>query len=554
MKWRTLRHNGVLFPPEYVPQGIKFKIKGEDVELTPLQEEMVYQWAKKKDTPYAKDRTFRKNFAADFAATFKPRIKFTYGHLDFTHAYDIIDREKEAKLLMTKEEKKELAAKRKAVREELRAKYGSATVDGKRVDLGNYMVEPPGIFIGRGKHPFRGRWKPRVYMRDVILNMDKKARPPPGKWHGVVHENDSVWVAKWTDKLTRKTKYVWLADTSRLKQEMDKAKYEKAAVLAGRICDVEEALRRDMARKESFEIATACYLMYRTAMRVGDEKDAAEADTVGATTLRKEHVKVASDHIDLDFLGKDSVRWKETVRIGEDENLFGDNLARLIRDKDETDEVFSGIKSRTVNKYLSGIVDGLTAKVFRTYLATKAVTEYLAEHDDLRSASPNKKIHHAKMANLQAAILCNHKRAIPKTFYKSLKKRRETLKNVRKLAPWARSEEMLKKIKAIKPRTPKQKQSRLKRMRRTRESIKKKKARHAERVERLSLQLKLVQKTRDYNLGTSMRNYIDPRVFKAWTDEMNAPWEKLYTPTLQKKFLWVKREKPSWNEIKKSVT
>ena len=185
MKWRTLRHNGVLFPPEYVPQGIKFKIKGEDVELTPLQEEMVYQWAKKKDTPYAKDRTFCKNFATDFAATFKPRIKFTYKHLDFAHAYSIIDREKEAKLLMTKEEKKELAAKRKAVREEMRAKYGSAKVDGKRVDLGNYMVEPPGIFIGRGKHPFRGRWKPRVYMRDVILNMDKKARPPSGKWRGV---------------------------------------------------------------------------------------------------------------------------------------------------------------------------------------------------------------------------------------------------------------------------------------------------------------------------------------------------------------------------------
>jgi len=28
---------------------------------------MIYQWAKKKDTPYAQDKVFQKNFATDFA-------------------------------------------------------------------------------------------------------------------------------------------------------------------------------------------------------------------------------------------------------------------------------------------------------------------------------------------------------------------------------------------------------------------------------------------------------------------------------------------------------
>lgn len=553
MKWKTLRHNGVLFPPEYSPQGIKFGIKSRDVELTPLQEEMVYQWAKKKDTPYVQDGVFRKNFVADFAATFKPKIKFAYKDLDFADAYALVDREKEAKLLMTKEERKELAARRKAVREELKEKYGSATVDGKRVELGNYMVEPPGIFIGRGKHPLRGKWKPRIDIGDVTLNMDKKARAPRGKWAGVAHENDSVWVAKWTDRLTGKVKYVWLADTADLKQEMDKAKYEKAAVLAERICDVEEALRRDMADENLFKIATACYLIYRTSMRVGDEKDPEEADTVGATTLRKEHVVVAEDRIKLDFLGKDSVRWQETIPISEQEAQFRNNLTRLMRDKEDTDEIFDSIKSQTVNKYLSGIVKGVTAKVFRTYLATKVVTEYLAENDDLRDASPSKKIHYAKMANLQAAIRCNHKRTIPKTFRQSLQKKKDNLKKVKSQVPWAKATETLEKAKSSKPRTEKQKKTRLARIRRTRKSIKQRKERHAERVERLSLQIKLSENTRDYNLGTSLRNYIDPRVFKAWTDEMGAPWEKLYTAALQKKFLWVKNEKPSWSEIKGSV-
>ena len=55
-------------------------------------------------------------------------------------------------------------------------------------------------------------------------------------------------------------------------------------------------------------ISTVCWLIYRTAMRVGDEKDPDEADTVGATTLRKEHIKLSGNAIEFDFLGKDSVR------------------------------------------------------------------------------------------------------------------------------------------------------------------------------------------------------------------------------------------------------
>jgi len=50
MKWKKLQHNGILFPPEYEKQGIMIKVKGETINLDINQEEMVYQWAKKKDT------------------------------------------------------------------------------------------------------------------------------------------------------------------------------------------------------------------------------------------------------------------------------------------------------------------------------------------------------------------------------------------------------------------------------------------------------------------------------------------------------------------------
>ena len=65
-KWRTLQHNGVAFPPFYAPKGLSIYIKDEKVMLSPDQEELVYAWAKKKDTHYVKDSVFQLNFLSDF--------------------------------------------------------------------------------------------------------------------------------------------------------------------------------------------------------------------------------------------------------------------------------------------------------------------------------------------------------------------------------------------------------------------------------------------------------------------------------------------------------
>ncbi len=520
MKWKTLQHNGILFPPAFESQGISIKIKGEKVNLDLLQEEMVYQWAKKKDTPYAQDKVFQKNFTADFAKTLNSKFKgLKYEDIDFSQANKVVDKEKDLKEMMSKEEKKSLATKRKELREQMKEKYGKAIMDGKEVEVANYMAEPPGIFIGRGEHPLRGKWKRRVSPEDVTLNLGKEAKVPPGKWGKIIHEKDYMWLASWMDDLTQKRKYVWLADTAGIKQDRDKAKYEKAVKLSKEIEKIKNKMVEDMKNKDPKKrrIATACYLIYRTAMRVGDEKDPDEADTVGATTLRKEHVKITDKAIEFDFLGKDSVRWQETVPAKDHDIQFQKNLKELIENKKPKDDIFHGITSRHVNDYFSSIVKGLTAKVFRTYLASSKVSDYLKEHMEIKKKSPNEKLYHAKLANLQAAIMCNHKRTIPKTFEGSLQKKKDTLK----------------KAKDATPKTEKQKEKK------------------KERIEKLKLQIDLAEKTRDYNLGTSLRNYIDPRVFKSWTDEVGAEWEKLYTAALQKKFLWVKEEKEDWETVSK---
>jgi len=294
LKWKTLKHNGILFPPAFESVGIKIKIKAEKIDLDLHQEEMIYQWAKKKDTPYAQDKVFQKNFVGSFAKTLSSKFKnISYSDIDFANAFQIADKEKEVKERMTKEGKKSLTAKRKQLREEMKEKYGTAVMDGGQVEVANYMAEPPGIFIGRGEHPLRGKWKPKVSPKDVTLNLGKEAKVPPGKWGKIIHERDFMWLASWMDVLTQKRKYVWLADTSGLKQERDQAKYDKGRKLAKEIEKIKDRIVRDMKSKDAKlnEIATACYLIYRTAMRVGDEKDPDEADTVGATTLRKEHIK-----------------------------------------------------------------------------------------------------------------------------------------------------------------------------------------------------------------------------------------------------------------------
>jgi len=549
MKWKTLQHNGILFPPAYEAQGIKIKIKGETVNLNLAQEEMAYQWAKKKDTPYAQDKVFQKNFTAGFAKELGIK-KLSYEDIDFSNAYKIVDKEKDLKEMMSKEEKKSLAVKRKELREKLKTKYGIAIMDGKEVEVGNYMAEPPGIFIGRGEHPIRGKWKPPVTSKDVTLNLGKEAKVPEGKWGKIIHDKDSMWLASWMDFLTQKRKYVWLADSAGLKQDRDKEKYEKAVKLAKEIEKIKDRIVKDMKNEKKRKIATACYLIYRTAMRVGDEKDPEEADTVGATTLRKEHIKITPNTIEFDFLGKDSVRWQETVKAEGHDKQFHENLKKLVEKKKPKDDIFDGITSRHVNAYYSEIVKGLTAKVFRTYLATTVVKKYLVEHDNMKGKTANEKLYHAKLANLEAAMMCNHKRTIPKTFEDSLQKKRDTFKKIGKEQAWKKTQETLKKVESSEPKTDTQKKSKVKRIKTLNEQIKKQKSKHKERLEKLELQIDLSEKTKDYNIGTSLRNYIDPRVFKAWTDEVGAEWEKLYTSALQKKFLWVKNENAAWNDIK----
>jgi DNA topoisomerase-1 len=80
--------------------------------------------------------------------------------------------------------------------------------------------------------------------------------------------------------------------------------------------------------------------------------------------------------------------------------------------KKPSDPIFDGINSRKVNGFLQQIMPELTAKVFRTCIATRVVQRQLSKAKVDKNSLEAQKIYAAKKANLEAAITCNHKKGI----------------------------------------------------------------------------------------------------------------------------------------------
>ncbi|MBU5689094.1 MAG: DNA topoisomerase I [Candidatus Aenigmarchaeota archaeon] len=564
-----LIHNGILVP-KYEPKGFKIKFKGKEIKLTPEQEEMALAWVKKLGTPYVEDPVFVKNFFDDFCKALG--VQGNKEDFDFSEIIKYVNEEKMAKEKMSKEEKKALAEQRKKIREQNKEKYGYAIVDGIKVELGNYIAEPSSIFMGRGNHPLRGKWKQGPKQEDIILNLSPDAPRPEGNWKEIVWMPECMWIAKWDDKLTGKEKYVWLADTSFVKQNREKEKFDKAIELGKKYDLLMKHIKDNLTAEDmkTRKIATVCYLIDAVKMRVGDEKDKDEADTVGATTLTTKNVKIKDNNIVVfDFLGKDSVHWHKEVELP---NEVINNLKEFMANPGKKGTIFAGVRSENVNEFLSSIVPGVTAKVFRTYHATRTIDDYLSKAKAKEEDSDEYKKYIATLANLQAAIVCNHKRTLPKTWEKSLNKKIESLDKLKKQKEETKKkmeekikqkmESYQKRIKDVEEKLVKAKEAgkekniksleeRLKKLNKQmkenkekmEKSLKEKMEKIQEKIEVMKLKIDVTKQTRDYNLNTSLKSYIDPRVFYRWFKKVDFDWKKYYSKTLQRKFSWIEEEK-----------
>lgn len=167
------------------------------------------------------------------------------------------------------------------------------------------------------------------------------------------------------------------------------------------------------------DICSAC-------MRVGDEKDLGEADTVGAITLRPEHIKIDGECLHFNFLGKDSVRWIKSIKAP---SITIRNIE--YKSKKCKECLFEGLDSKKVSRFLSEKMPGLTAKVFRTWRCIKIVKEYLKKYKVKKEDPEYIKKFNVEMANLRAAEIANHKRKIPLKFEERLSKKEAKLRELK---------------------------------------------------------------------------------------------------------------------------
>lgn len=244
-KWTTLEHNGVVFPPAYepLPKHVKMRYDGTPVTLQAEAEEVAtFYGSMLHSTVNVENPTFNKNFFSDFLEVLDKtghakdkdgsKIKIrSFEKCDFKPIFEYYDAERERKKALPAAEKKEL----KKQKDEVESPYMYCVWDGRKQKVGNFRVEPPALFRGRGEHPKTGRVKKRVAPEQITINIGKEATvpaPPVGhKWKEVKHDQEGTWLAMWQENINGAYKYVMLAANSDVKGQSDYKKFEKAREL-----------------------------------------------------------------------------------------------------------------------------------------------------------------------------------------------------------------------------------------------------------------------------------------------------------------------------------
>ncbi|KAJ7072288.1 DNA topoisomerase I [Mycena amicta] len=599
-------HNGVIFPPPYeaLPASVKMKYN----DLPPASEEVAGFYAACLETDHAKDDKFNENFFDDFKGVLKkhpPRdgTKITtFDSCDFRPIFEHLESEKAKRKAMSAQEKKEL----KKIKDEQELKYTTCLLDGRKEKVGNFRVEPPGLFRGRGEHPRKGALKLRVRPEDITINIGEGATE-------VIHDNTVTWLATWTENVNGNHKYVFLAAGSSLKGQSDMMKFEKARELKKHVDRIRQNYNADLKSKvmADRQRATAMYLIDKLALRAGNEKGDDEADTVGCCSLRCQHVTLeAPNFIIFDFLGKDSIRYYNRVAV---EPQIFKNIRIFKENKGEEDDLFDRVNTTGLNKHLQSEMKGLTAKVFRTFNAS-ITFQRLLDENTLENATLQEKLNAYNKANREVAILCNHRRAAPKTHEQSMEKVRDKLRSLKydrmklrhvlfkmekkfKKDPkykedesdiddeWIVAHEDTLKAKEIEKAEKKfakdndklvedgaeaQKESvlrqRIKDIENDFEELAKergtgkaelKREKSAEKIQESidkltdkikDAKLQIIDRTegKEVALGTSKINYLDPRITAAWCKIHDVEVGKLFSKTLMVKFPWALEVDRDW--------
>jgi DNA topoisomerase I len=561
-KWTTLEHRGLMFTPDYEPHGVPLLYKNVEVKLDPAAEEVATFFAQTLGTDWCTKDKFIDNFWNDFKSLLpkKSPVK-TFKDCNFSLIKEFMDTRSAERKARSKEEKD----KETVWRKEVENPYTHALVDSLRERIGNFRTEPPNLFRGRGEHPKMGMLKKRIVPEDVTLNTGMDApvprvdHPAGHAWKDVVHDNCVTWLAWYHDSINGMFKYMFLNAASGFKGQSDWEKYEKARRLKKFIGKIRSDYEKKMKSTDENlkQIGTVAYLIDRLALRVGNEKNVEEeADTVGCCSLRVEHMKFEPENqITLDFLGKDSIRYFNTVTV--DPRVYTNLKAFIGRKK--SDAMIFDIDPDDINKYFKSFMPDLSAKVFRTYNASitlegelyrlaAAKAEGIKQEDGDTSMDVNidelTKLYNE--ANRRVAILCNHQRAPPKTHEAGMTTLRKKYEDVQRFIT---SLKTLKSggTRALSPDDRSFLEETCKfNLNAAETQITRKIHALMVQAEKLERTMEDKEDNKTVSLTTSKINYMDPRISVAFCKRVDLPIERVFSKTIRNKFPWAMHSKSDW--------
>lgn len=285
---------GFVEPEAYKTKG--YMLNNE--KLTPLAEEMIWAWAGLNEK-YSTLTVYRKNFYKCLKPNLTTGQKAKKFPEDYEPLLQVIRKDREAEKERKAQYKKDNKEKLEQEAIERKAKYGHCLVDDEEIEI-PFVLEGPGILMGRGDNQKSGLWKNRVKRSDIEVNwISDKPVPEAFKGCKIVQKPEvnvclTYKITLGPDEIEHGFGEFRFSKNSSLGVEQEKHKYEKAKRMIEKMPEIRKTIFEgiksdDPTTKQS---ALICYLMMELGIRVGNEKDEDEAQTVGASTLLVKNVVI----------------------------------------------------------------------------------------------------------------------------------------------------------------------------------------------------------------------------------------------------------------------
>jgi DNA topoisomerase-1 len=513
-KWNSIVQRGPYFPglmEPYKPLGAFLIYDGIKYPLNPKEEQVsgffaVKMTSEESGTASTEDTTdpvFTGNYWTDFKKYLTPEHKLIFKYFNKADWSDIQNKQKARKeRKLTLEEKLE----KKIASNEINFEYNYALLDGSKEKVANFRVEPAGLFKGRGKHPLRGHIKVEATPEDVTLNIgpnDPIPKAPAGhKWGNIVNKQDVEWLSSWKEIITNSQKNTRFAEGGKFSGMSEFQKYESARKLEANIDTVRKIymLKAHSGNLMDRQLGTILYLIDNFGIRMGGERSDKQAKTYGISTIESRHLELKEpDSVNLDFLGKDSVRYNKTLKLPAD---IYKNLQIIERGKTNSDRIFDKLTPTIINTFLQTIDKSFKAKLFRTRLASTIMYEELPKVKIPQKATKQQTKTAFGKANVKVAEVLNHSRSLTTKQKEVIQKRQDQLKKL--------------KNEYKKSKNPKLKKD----------------------IEKMEEKVEQDNDTKNVALNTSLKSYIDPRLIVSWIKRKNINMSYIYSETLQTRYNW----------------